>query len=121
MMNCWRIRPTNVNTPRRRRGAAAGEGHLQAPPFLAAFVPWFDLFALETRVGIEEGQGEIGPQRLAGEIGDMELVPRVSKACPSKAFSASSRTSTVLPSNVSDEAVRHEDAPQVRPGTRSDH
>ena len=56
-------------------GDVVGEGDFQASPYLAVLVPRRDLLTLETRIGVEEGRGEIGPQRLAGEVGDMELVP----------------------------------------------
>src|ERR1700728_1221511 len=51
------------------------KGDLQAAPHLAVLVPRRDLLALKTWIGVEEGQGKIGPQRLACEISDVEFVP----------------------------------------------
>jgi hypothetical protein len=56
-------------------GDAVGKGDLQPAPFLAILMPWLDLFTLEARVGVEEGRSEVGPQGLAGEVGDVEFVP----------------------------------------------
>jgi hypothetical protein len=53
-------------------GDGSGEGDLQAAPHLVILRPGLDLLAFETRVGIEERRGEIGPQGLAGEIRDVK-------------------------------------------------
>ena len=90
----------------RMAGDTIGEGHPQAAPFLAVFLPWLDLFGLETRVGVQQRQGKVSPQGLAGEIGDMELVPWAFDAWPSKALSGWLRVSTAVPSKVSRSSVQ---------------
>jgi hypothetical protein len=49
--------------------------HLQPASALAVFVPWLDLFRLEARQHEEKRGVEIIPDRVAAEIGEMQIVP----------------------------------------------
>jgi hypothetical protein len=38
--------------------------------------PWLDLFNCEARIRVEQGLGQVGPQRIAIEIGGVKPIPR---------------------------------------------
>src|SRR6266567_9204515 len=53
-----------------------GKRHFQPPPRFTAGLDWGDLFGDEPGPGVEERRIQIRPQRLPGEIGEMNVVPR---------------------------------------------
>src|SRR5476649_1439633 len=70
------VRPEVRDLGPRVAGDVRREAHLQAAPGLAVLLPRRDLLAGEAGCGVQEGRGQIGPQRLAGE-GAGRLVARV--------------------------------------------
>src|SRR5471030_1378359 len=99
------VRPEVRDLGPRVAGDVRREAHLQAAPRLAVLLPRRDLLAGEAGCGVQEGRGQIGPQRLAGEVGDMEGVPRRFQC-----LAGSSRASSTLPSS---------DSRVSRPGTNT--
>jgi hypothetical protein len=54
-----------------------GERRFQPPPRFTVDLDRGDLFGDESGPGLEERCIQVRPQRLAGEIGEMNVVPRV--------------------------------------------
>src|SRR2546430_7403578 len=58
------------------RGKVARPLHAQPAPVLAVLLPWAKLSGFESRQGEGEGLREVGPHRVAGEVGQLKRRPR---------------------------------------------
>ncbi len=58
------------------RGDVRWELHLEAPPGLVLLLPRLDLGDFESGPGQGEGDGQIGPHRIACEVDKMQIIPR---------------------------------------------
>lgn len=56
-------------------GNVVGEDHLQPAPDLAILFPRLDFFCDEPGIRVEEGLGQVGPQRVPVEVGGVTLIP----------------------------------------------
>ncbi|MNE74061.1 hypothetical protein D3C80_1701110 [compost metagenome] len=55
---------------------AVGKVHPQMPPEFGPLLQWLDFLAGYARQGEQEGHGQVGPHRIAVEVGPVQRVPR---------------------------------------------
>src|SRR5471032_1447950 len=115
------VRPEVRDLGPRVAGDVRREAHLQAAPRLAVLLPRRDLLAGEAGCGVQEGRGQIGPQRLAGEVGDMEGVPRRFQCLAGEgAGRLVARVEHVAVERFARQPPRHEHAALLRRAERRD-
>ena len=56
-------------------GDTLRELRLEPPPLLARLPPRRNLLNDKTGIGVQEGQGQIGPERVAAKVAQVQSIP----------------------------------------------